>query len=98
MSEVEAMQEPAYVKDFKQRQRKKDIERWLEHYPELDRNMIDHVLTMNEVWAQKYGEDYDAESLFAQFLSEDQEKHAEQPNGEPGSGKEADPTGGEQCR
>lgn len=96
MSEVEAIKEPAYIKDCKDRQRKRDIEKWLELYPELDRNMINLVLDQNETWEQQYGSDYDAESLISQFLIEDQEKHAEQPDGGAGSAAPADSAGGEQ--
>lgn len=95
-SEPETIEEPEYVRDAKRRKRAKEIDHWLELYPEADRNMVDMVLTMNEQWEQQYGPDYSAEELVTKFIAEDKEAGASNgetsADGSEGPDSEADPS------
>lgn len=96
MKDVEAIAKPDYVVTAERRERDKQVAKWLELYPELDRNLIDHVLTMDDHWRREHGDDYSAEELLTQFMEEEQKHKEDASDGEPGSGEAADPPGDQQ--
>ncbi len=77
--------------------KEKLIKHCLEHFPELDRYMVDVCIGADKAMKEKYGEEYDIEKVISELDQEGRKKQAEidEQNGESGRSNETGDEGGD---